>query len=266
MNRPDAIFTDLDGTLLGPDKKIGERDAAAIRRLKELGVPVIPCTGRPILGTLVVMEELGLPLALCSNGGCCYDFARERLLFASEMDHGTARRLLAWLEEEGVGFLLHAPKRIFRSSGATTPPHYILRGDEDGGVITSRTPLDGEQILKVLAVRCDEKEVIRRGKERFSPGEVTICSSERRCVDLNPPGVDKAAGVRWLAGRMGWDPGNIFAMGDNHNDLTMLELAGRSAAPAGAIPEARAAAGFVTAPSGEDPLAEALGFYWPGLV
>ena len=34
MNRPDAIFTDLDGTLLGPDKKVGKQDTAAIRRLK----------------------------------------------------------------------------------------------------------------------------------------------------------------------------------------------------------------------------------------
>lgn len=266
MKRPDAIFTDLDGTLAGPDKRVGERDAAAIRRLKELGIPVIPCTGRPILGTLLVMEELGLPLAICSNGGCCYDFARERILFATEMDHRVAHRLLAWLEEEGVEYLLHAPRRIFRSRGAKTPPHYLLRGEEDGGVITSGTPLEGERILKILAVLCDEGEVIRRGRERFAPEELTICSSERYYVDFNPPGVNKGAGLRRLAERMGWDPANIFAMGDNYNDLSMLEQAGMSAAPASAIPEARAAAGFVTAPNGEDPLAAALEHYWPGLV
>ena len=61
--RPDAIVTDLDGTLLGPDKQVGERDAAAIRRLTRLGIPVVPGTGRPIFGIGHLMEELGLELA-----------------------------------------------------------------------------------------------------------------------------------------------------------------------------------------------------------
>ena len=64
--RPDAIVTDLDGTLLGPDKQVGERDAAAIRRLTRLGIPVVPGTGRPIFGIGPLMEELGPNTA--SNG------------------------------------------------------------------------------------------------------------------------------------------------------------------------------------------------------
>ena len=158
MNRPDAIFTDLDGTLLGPDKKVGTQDAAAIRRLKELGIPVIICTGRPILGTRLVTAELGLGLTLCSNGGCCHDFIRDETLLAVEMDHGVARRLLAWLEEEGEPFLLHAPKQIFGSPGAQMPPHYVLQGEESGGTIFHDSPFDGLQILKVLEVRCDEAD------------------------------------------------------------------------------------------------------------
>ena len=98
MNRPDAIFTDLDGTLLGPDKKIGERDAAAIRRLGKLGIPVIPCTGRPIQGARPVTEELELGLAVCSNGGCCHDFAQDKTLHTVGMDHGVAHRLMVWME------------------------------------------------------------------------------------------------------------------------------------------------------------------------
>ncbi len=266
MNRPDAIFTDLDGTLLGPDKKVGKQDTAAIRRLKELGIPVIICTGRPILGTRLVTAELGLGLTLCSNGGCCHDFIRDETLLAVEMDHGVARRLLAWLEEEGEPFLLHAPKQIFGSPGAQMPPHYVLQGEESGGTIFHDSPFDGLQILKVLAVRCDEAELIRKGRERFTPEELTICSSERSFVDFNPPGVTKGAGIRWLAEKMGWDLARVIAMGDNNNDLSMLELAGMGAAPESGIPAAKAAADFVTAPSGENPLSATIKHYYPNLL
>ena len=67
--RPDAIVTDLDGSLLGPDGKVGKRDLTAIRRMRELGVPVLPGTGRPPIRARSLVQELGLELALCSNGG-----------------------------------------------------------------------------------------------------------------------------------------------------------------------------------------------------
>lgn len=266
MNRPDAIFTDLDGTLLGPDKKIGERDAAAIRRLGELGIPVIPCTGRPIQGARPVTEELGLGLAVCSNGGCCHDFAQDKTLHTVGMDHGVAHRLMVWMEGKGIHYLLHAPGRIYGSPGTLPPDHYLFLENEWGGTVTSESPLAGMEILKLLAVQCDEKAVVRAGQAVFAPEELTICSSEATFVDFNPPGVTKGAGVRWLAERMGWDPKKVIAIGDNYNDLSMLELAGMAAVPAGAIPEAKALADFVAAPCGENPLSAVLAHFFPGLV
>lgn len=266
MNRPDAVFTDLDGTLLGPDKEVSPRDADAIRRLKELGIPVIPCTGRPPLGTRQVMARLGLELAVCSNGGCCQNFGEDRLLFAREMDHQVAHRLFRWLEEQGLPFLVHAPKQIFASPGVTMPAHYLLRGKEDGGVVTSESSLDGVLILKVLALGDDGMAAAEKARELFSPQELAICSSERAFVDFNPPGVSKGNGIRRLAAEMGWRLENILAMGDNNNDLSMLEAAGMGVAPVSGLEEAKAAADFVTSASGEAPLADAVEHYFPGLL
>lgn len=263
MRKPDAVFCDLDGSLLGPDKKVGEKDAATIRRLKELGVPVVICTGRPILGVRQVVKELGLDLALCSNGGCCYDFSRGELLFTTEMDHNIARRLLTWLEKEGAFFLLHAPDRIFASFGVTMPAHYLLEGEENGGLLTCETPLEGVRILKILAIRCEESAILRKGKELFGPEELTICSSERGFVDFNPPGVNKGAGIRQLADRMGWRLEEILTLGDNNNDLPMLEAVGMGAAPSSGVPEARAAADFITTASGQNPLTTAIEHFFP---
>ena len=58
--------------------------------------------------------------------------------------------------------------------------------------------------------------------------------------------------ARVLLGRLGLTPENMLAAGDNINDVSMLELAAVSVAPANAIPEVLAAASVHVADSKED--------------
>ena len=126
--------------------------------------------------------------------------------------------------------------------------------------------LEGLEILKLLAVQCDETKVVAQGETLFSKEELAICSSEREFVDFNPAGVTKGNGLRRLAAMKGWRMENILAMGDNFNDQTMLEAVGKSAAPANGMEQIKALAGFVTVPSGENPLAAAIDHFYPGLL
>lgn len=265
-DRPDAIFTDLDGTLVTQRTEIGKEDIATVHRLKELGIPVVVCTGRHVIGTRPVMAELGLELALCSNGGHCRDFRTGEDIFTDLIDRDTAGRLVRWLSGEKVEFLVHALRRLYHTPGTETPAHYHLLEGEDGGEITPETSLAREDVLKVLAIRCDEKALVEKGKRIFSEEELTICSSEGFVVDFNAAGVTKGSGLRRLAGSKGWRLENILALGDNNNDLPMLELTGMSAVPANAQPDIQAAAAFVTSPSGKDPLTAAVRHFWPDLL
>ena len=264
--RPDAIVTDLDGSLLGPDGKVGKRDLTAIRRMRELGVPVLPGTGRPPIRARSLVQELGLELALCSNGGCCYDFAQGTSIFLSAMDHGIAQRLMDWLLGEEIPFLIHTPARTYRPPGAERIAKYDDRCEEERFSFTPGMSLEGLEILKLLAVQCDETKVVAQGETLFSKEELAICSSEREFVDFNPAGVTKGNGLRRLAAMKGWRMENILAMGDNFNDQTMLEAVGKSAAPANGMEQIKALAGFVTVPSGENPLAAAIDHFYPGLL
>lgn len=264
--RPDAIITDLDGSLLGPDGRVGKRDMAAIRRMQELGIPVIPGTGRPPVRARFLFREVGLDLALCSNGGCCYDFAQEASIFLSTMDHDIAQRLIDWLLGEDIPFLIHTPTRTYRSPKAMRIPKYDVRCQEERFRFTPGMPLEGMDILKLLAVQCDETKVVAQAGRIFSQNELTICTSEAEFVDFNPAGVSKGSGLRRLAGMKGWRMENILAMGDNFNDQAMLEVVEKSAAPASGMEKIKEIAGFVTTPCGENPLAAAIDHYFPGLL
>lgn len=68
-------------------------------------------------------------------------------------------------------------------------------------------------------------------------------------VMLLPEGVDKARGLARCLAHLGVDPGACWAIGDGENDVPMLRLAALGAAPANAVPEARAAADVLLAAS-----------------
>ena len=267
FDRPDAIISDLDNSLLQPwNKGVGKRDAAAIRRMTQLGIPVLPGTGRPPIRVKDLVRELGLELALCSNGGCCYDFGRQETLFVETVAPRVAKRLVEYLLEQKILFIIHTPTYSFRAPGAEVLPRYDGRCAEERFMLGPDTPVESLQVLKVLAVECDDKAVMARPREMFSPDELSFSISEPRFVDCGPPAVDKGSGLRRLAELKGWRLENILVMGDYYNDQTMLEAAGKSAVPASGAEELKAKAGFIAPPCGEDPLSAAIDHFYPGLL
>lgn len=66
------------------------------------------------------------------------------------------------------------------------------------------------------------------------------------CVDVTPVGIDKGQGVRWLSEEIGMPLAHMGGIGDSVSDLRFLGLMGRSAAPANATAEVKAAVDYVS--------------------
>jgi hydroxymethylpyrimidine pyrophosphatase-like HAD family hydrolase len=66
------------------------------------------------------------------------------------------------------------------------------------------------------------------------------------CVDVTPSGLDKGTGVRWLSEETGIPLAQMGGVGDSTSDLKFLAVVGRSAAPANATDEVKAAVGYVS--------------------
>jgi hypothetical protein len=78
---PTAGRDDLDGTIIGPEGEISDRTVRALRRVEELGVPVVFVTGRPPRWLRVVSERTGhTGLAICANGAIVYDLHTEQVV------------------------------------------------------------------------------------------------------------------------------------------------------------------------------------------
>jgi hydroxymethylpyrimidine pyrophosphatase-like HAD family hydrolase len=112
-------------------------------------------------------------------------------------------------------------------------------------------------VSKILAVGDDDAvlaalplaQVVFAGR-----AEVTV--SHPRFLEFVAPGVTKGNAVRWLARRRGIPMGSVMAIGDQHNDLSMIEAAGHGAAMPSAPLAVRLAARYIAPPLAEEGAAQ----------
>ena len=98
------IAVDLDGTLLDGENRIDGRNIRALQRALDMGIYVVPATGR-CMG--VFPQELtgltGLRYAVTENGALIWDYQGERELRRWGLPRGKAEKILRLAEGERAG-------------------------------------------------------------------------------------------------------------------------------------------------------------------
>lgn len=115
------------------------------------------------------------------------------------------------------------------------------------------------QLLKVMMI--DEPAVLDQAIARI-PAEVkekyTVLKSAPYFLEILDKSVTKGTGVKSLADALNIKPEEVMAIGDQENDIAMLEYAGMGVAMDNAIPSVKEVANFVTKTNLEDGVAYAI--------
>lgn len=253
------VATDLDGTLLSPEGTVSERTAAAVLGARRAGIPVLPVTGRPpqSLWELAGAAALG-PLGACSNGAVLVDVDAQTVVSADHLPGEVAARLV------GDARLVD-PELRFAVDNLDSFTHETRFFDSavDWGQVVCQTddlgPVLARGCLKLIARRpgLSSLELMRRLAPALGP-EVHLTTSGLDWVDIGLLGVTKATALARLCRQLGFTPREVVAVGDNHNDLAMLEWAGWGLAVANAAPEVLETADGVLPSNCDDGVAQLL--------
>jgi Cof subfamily protein (haloacid dehalogenase superfamily) len=274
------IAIDIDGTLMpstGP--RISPRNCAALRAAEAAGIEIVIATGRRQAYAMPLIAQVGLSedsVMISSNGAVVRGFDGG-LLDRRFLPVEAARRLCVALrgygtlvftfDREGAGALvieslkqLHA--RIDRWVDANRPYLVEIQPIErafDAG----EEPIQGMICGTVEEMLTAERELLLSDVA----GQIAMHRTEYPArnlsiLDLLPPGCSKGAALHSLASIRGLERNQIMAIGDNLNDLEMLEYAGRAVVMANASQEVRQLAqrrGWeITASNDEDGVAQAV--------
>ncbi|MFH1154813.1 MAG: HAD family hydrolase [Pseudomonadota bacterium] len=270
---PGKLFiTDLDGTLLRDDKTIGDRDSAALERLGNLGICRAAATGRSLYSFLGLMENLkksrpgwDLPLdyVIFSTGAGIMDYPACSLLKTFSLNPGEVVRAAACFEEQGLDYMVHRPvpdtrEFMYRYQGGDNPDFlarislYKAFGSSlDGRDLSGFGP--ATELLAILPPAVDTS-VVGLIRSRLDGLNVIRATSPldhvSTWVEVFPATVSKSRAAAWLAGRIGVDPLTVMSVGNDYNDVDLLEWSGRGLVVANAPGDLRCR--FVTVGSNNE--------------
>lgn len=256
-----AVFSDLDGTLLNSSHSITPSTAAAIRRLGERGVPFVPVSGRGPQGIDLVLEERGLRCPIIAYSGALIMDEQRRVIFERGMGEDEARALVEHIQRRDFDLVWCA----FSAQKWRAPSREDPRIRTEEAILQTRATeggldalLPGETVDKIMCI-CEPGQIaaVETDIKAAFPGH-TVVRSNHHLLEVMAGGVNKAQAMAWLCRLWKLDIRRVAAFGDQYNDLEMLKLAGYGVAMGNAPEAIRRAVGRVTADHDHDGVERAL--------
>jgi Cof subfamily protein (haloacid dehalogenase superfamily) len=257
------VVSDVDGTLVTPDKHLTEASVRAARSLAERQIAFTIVSSRPPIGIRMLVEPLGLRLPIGVYSGGASIGPNLEFLDQHFVPEAAARRAVAMLS----GF--SADVWLFTDLG------WLLR-DRNGDYVTReeesiqagpRVVADFEpyfqKVFKIVGSSRDFAalaECEAAVKEALGDSAFVV-RSQPYYLDITAPGLDKGTFVEALSQGLGIPLARVAVLGDMDNDLAMFRKAGMSIAMGNASDDVKREAKYVTASNQEDGFAKAIQKY-----
>jgi hypothetical protein len=234
------IAVDIDGTLIDSTLDIPAANLQALRRAHDAGVHVVLVTGRRHRFAVPVASQLGFESCLISSNGAITRSTMGELHFAEMLPRSVAHRLCEHMAEFSGCTVLTFDKE---ERGALV----VERTDELGSNIQRWIDTNRKYIEEVApitaALVCDPVQAMFCGTiKRMAPAEARLKDEGFRseinvlktqydhrdlCIlDVLRYGCSKGSALARWAAQLGIPRSQVMAIGDNYNDIEMLEFAG----------------------------------------
>lgn len=227
------IACDLDETLYGNDRTIPARNVEAIKRASELGVKFIPATGRGYNSVRETLVDLGLldkegEYVISYNGGAITENKGNRLLHFQGLPFEEAEELYRRGLNYDVCIHVYTREMVYAYNITQEEIARLSKRMQVTEVFDRDLQfLAGQDIAKVLYENRDF-DYLKKIEEELKDitGNMDVSFSSNRYIEFNSKGVTKGAGLRFVAEMLGIKREETIAIGDNFNDLSMIQEAG----------------------------------------
>ncbi|MCD8890416.1 Cof-type HAD-IIB family hydrolase [Staphylococcus nepalensis] len=264
------IATDMDGTLLNAAHEISDENIRAIKYAQSHGITVVIATGRAFYEANAPINQTDLKVPyICLNGAEVRDESFN-IMSTSNLNRELINRITDELNKENIFYQVYTNLGIYTENPLRDLEIYIdiaqCAGQEadvekiksgiqkriDNGTLKVVDNYDkiedtpGEIVMKILAFDSDLEKIDRVSEILAQSGSLAVSSSSRGNIEITHSDAQKGIALNTIAERLNIDMENVMAIGDNMNDVSMLERVGYSVAMDNAAPEVKAIAKYQT--------------------
>ena len=241
------IATDLDNTLLDKDGSVPPETVAALAKAEEKGVTVTVATGRSFASARGVAEKIGgNGLAICYNGSQIRRLADGMVLYSGCVDKDVQRGIIEFVHERGLYLQMYDNDEIVVETlrlDMHNDPDLKFASHREVGDFLKEPLFDTPKMM--IAADPAEVPALQAELEEMFAGRIFCAQSEPHLIEIMPAAVNKGTALAALCQEMGIRREEIMALGDNTNDMHLLQAAGLAIAVANAVPRLQEYADYV---------------------
>lgn len=259
------IAIDIDGTLIDSNHQLSSEVSRVLQAKSAEGVKIVLCSGRPIIGMTPFVEELGLmtenQYTIGYNGSLVQHNGDLEVLVNHTLNYSDFEKIEALGREIQVKMhtldleKIYTPNKeiseftVYESYATGVPLTYCPAEDMPQDMIISKMML------------CEKPEILAAAIKKIPQSffeDYHLIHSMPFFFEVLNKAASKGNALRDLTTLLGIKPSEVMAIGDNENDLDMLEFAGIGVAMGNATPNVKAIADVITKSNDENGVAYAV--------
>lgn len=267
MNNIKVLILDIDGTISGKSNHVNDRVKKAINKVKSRGIKVGLATGRMYSSALRFHQEIEANLPIIGyNGAWMQNPDTSEILLHQPVKHQIAKKIISYFKdkqiEKEIEIHLYFNDKLYVEKITQNTEYYVDRSGTPANLVENFNNLLQENPTKILASSLDFNlitKMLTELKNIYHEEEVFLTQSNPIYLEVTDTGVNKGMAVQYLTEKiLGYSREEIITIGDNFNDLTMLEYAGFSIAMGDAPQEVKDIASTVTQDVENDGVADVI--------
>lgn len=263
------VAIDLDGTLLNSEKKVSEENRTALQLASEKDVKIVICSGRVFKGARVFARHISTnePIIAC-NGALIKDMQTDDVLYANTVSKEDCHRIVDICHKENVYFhaylgdVLYTEALKFGSAfhskmNQRLPSEdrlEIVLADDMHEVVETNPAL----AYKFVAISDNAEQLAKTRSRICDIKTIDVMSSFYDNFEMVNHGVSKGNAVKFLCEKLDIKREEVIAIGDNENDLSMIQYAGVGVAMGNAESIVKDIADYITLDNDKNGVSDAI--------
>lgn len=233
------VITDLDGTLFNDNREVSLTDMKSLYWLGENNILRVIATGRNFYSlSKVIKSSFPIDYLIFSSGAGIFNWKTKQILHEEFIQKNEVKEIARILIDHKVDFMIHEPipenhKFLFHRASALNPDFdRRIEVYKDFASLLDPATNEHHNACQIIAVLPNNIELFHELKEKFTDLKIIRTTSpldgESIWMEIFPENVSKGHAIEWLCKKLNVSPEVTISIGNDYNDLDMLEFTAHS--------------------------------------